>query len=494
MACKIFEAHSLTKVVQWIFLGSANPYVWNESAIRCALLRRQILAELVPYWLGPRVGVANAFGFDWNEDHRAFELHTELSPGRAVDLHHPLRTNGGNQLGELLHEVMAPLQEHLIEAGFDGLVWQAGKGNPVALNNWLYEPRSAGGGTWRWIDLESGVPALAPLNPWALFSFYLPRSVAYGRPLFDDVSPRRLRDYLERHAAGLRSQIGKQGLERLIELSSRLETRQRDWKSLRRIDRSLGYRLSQGEIDQKEAARYRDRPLQWYARESRRAAASALRGTHRLLRRFVDWLGSIDLGQLGVAVGRFLTSQRYRAGVARHYLAGRIDAWRSRGQLGAGDAEVLRSHLDCEESGSYLTDFGVHVAVKPLVKSIEYWVFPALFALGLINEVTLALAVLSGGAIARSAYTVGRIVQSAVRGREKPWFALIVGVVPVFGNFAYPLQVLYSSTEQDEHLARFILYDGCARIGAHLPIWGGRDTLTEHCLNRLPERLPHFRR
>lgn len=71
--------------------------------------------------------------------------------------------------------------------------------------------------------------------------------------------------------------------------------------------------------------------------------------------------------------------------------------------------------------------------------------------------------------------------------------ALLVGALPVVGNFAFPLQILYSSTEGRDHLARFILYDGCARLGEHLPIWGGRDTLTEHRFNRLPDLLPRRR-
>ena len=80
-------------------------------------------------------------------------------------------------------------------------------------------------------------------------------------------------------------------------------------------------------------------------------------------------------------------------------------------------------------------------------------------------------------------------IQSILRDRERPWTALIVGVFPVVGNFAYPLQIAWSSTEDKDDLARFILYDGFARIGEHLPVWGGRDTLTEHVLNRMPDRV-----
>ena len=43
---------------------------------------------------------------------------------------------------------MPALRSHLEFAGFDGLLWQAGHGNPVALNNFLLESASQGGEKW----------------------------------------------------------------------------------------------------------------------------------------------------------------------------------------------------------------------------------------------------------------------------------------------------------------------------------------------------------
>ena len=101
---------------------------------------------------------------------------------------------------------------------------------------------------------------------------------------------------------------------------------------------------------------------------------------------------------------------------------------------------------------------------------------------------------LLGGPAARTLYTSGRLVQAMLHRRERPWAALVVGVFPVFGNFAYPFQLAWSSTEDGDDLARFILYDGFATMGAHLPIWGGHDTLTEHFLNRLPDSVIRLRK
>ena len=101
--------------------------------------------------------------------------------------------------------------------------------------------------------------------------------------------------------------------------------------------------------------------------------------------------------------------------------------------------------------------------------------------------------VLTGGALGRTAYTAGRLIQSAARGYERPWISLGVGVLPVVGNFAYASQMLYSIRGEDEKLARFMLDDGFARLGQILPIWGGEDTWTEHLLNRIPGKIARFR-
>ena len=148
--------------------------------------------------------------------------------------------------------------------------------------------------------------------------------------------------------------------------------------------------------------------------------------------------------------------------------------------MSANDALFLKSHLDQEDSATFATDFGVHLAIKPFVKTFEYWLLPLLYAFGFLSEGWLALSMVAAGPVARSMYTSGRIVQNSIRGKERPWTALLVGVVPVLGTFAFPVQFIRSSQSKEDHLARFLLYDGFARIGAGVPIWGGEDTLTEH--------------
>jgi hypothetical protein len=83
-----------------------------------------------------------------------------------------------------------------------------------------------------------------------------------------------------------------------------------------------------------------------------------------------------------------------------------------------------------------------------------------LFAFGLLGGTTVAILIITGGALGRSAYTLGRMIQSAAHGYEKPWVALVVGVMPLVGNLAYPAQMIYSAGGKDEKLARFMMDDG----------------------------------
>ncbi|MGB5697792.1 MAG: hypothetical protein WBM46_19220 [Polyangiales bacterium] len=484
VARKVFGSEGLTKVVQCVLLGAPNPYVWNEDAIRCAHLRREILAELVDHWLGDELYVARSRGWGWNAEARAFELRTQLVDGRPADLHHPLRASGEDQARNLGGVILPRLQRLLIESGFDGMVWQAGKGNPVALNNFLLDRNREGTAQrWAWIDLESGVPALAPLSPLALFGFYLPRSFRFGRPLFDDVDVERLRAYVR---------AGDWGRKMLDEVEE-LDFRQTRWKTQPRVARSIGYRCARGQLTEEQARWYRNHPVRWYLREATGAMKRLPGGVARRIGEGFRRIAAFPWRAVLTSVARFISSSGYRADLARSYTERRIEAWVARRQMSRGDADSLRSHLGLEDSATFVTDFGVHLALKPFVKSIEYWVCPTLYALGFLSEGWLALIMLTAGPIIRSLYTGGRIVQNALHGKERPWTALMVGTLPVAGNLAFPIQLLRSSQKQADDLARFLLYDGFARVGARIPIWGGEDTLTEHVFNRMADHIARSR-
>jgi hypothetical protein len=488
IARKIFVGDAAAKLVHYVFFGAPNPYTWNEDAIRCALLRREIVGDLVEHWFGSALEVADGLEVGWHEETRSYMLDTRFVDGRPVALHHPFSADHEGQSRDLRKRIMRPLQARLAEAGLDGLVWQAGRGNPVAANNFLrvgVDP--SGDSRWAWIDLESGVPALIPINPLDLLLFYLPKSWRHRRPLFDDVEVKKLRAYVSRNRGSVEQSIGHSRCDELLRRIELLETHQQRWRQMRRAHRSIQYRLGKGEISPEEAEWYRARPLTWYARETRRALGALLRGALWGVRTLVRWVLGLDYLGMARAVWLFVVSQKYRAQLAHALVASRIDRWEARGQLEAAEATNLRGALRHEGIGSYITDFGVHVGIKPAIKSFQWGVLPALFAAGVLGPVTSAVLLVFGGMIGRTAYTLGRIVQATLSGERPPWVALVIGLLPVIGNAAYPVEIVYRGAEREGKLAGFILYDTTTTVGEMVPIWGGRDTGIEHRTNHLSD-------
>lgn len=474
VARKVFGSNGLTKAVQYAFLGAPNPYLWSEPAIRTAVLRRSILAELVEFWFGAKLRVARAYDYAWNAEFRAFEMPCELIEGCHVALHHPYTAPDHAELKDVIRNVMKPLQKRLAEAGCDGLVWQAGRGNPVALNNFMCEGRDdCDGYRWAWIDLESGVPALIPINPLDLLVFYLPKSLLLRRPLFDDVDVDKLRRYVGAQRERLEEKLGDDRVSRLETDIDALAERQREWKSLPRHRRSISYRFAKGSISQEQAERYAKHPWRWYGRESVRAMRSMTMLVVSGACRLVAALAGFNLGRALKGCWNAVRSQEYRERLARDYVATRLAHWRGRGQLSEGDAALLRGHLDSDEGSTSLADFGIHLAVKPLVKVTQLWIMPALWVAGAVDDVFLGFFLVAGGSIVRTLYTLARLIQSARLGHEKPWVALLVGAFPVIGNFAYPTQMFATGTHEHREVAGFILYDTFAGFGRWLPIFFG---------------------
>ena len=490
VARKVFESDALTKLVQVAFLGAPNPYSWNRSAVECAFLRRRILAPLVQYWFGDKLRVAQALEVGWDAERRSYSLVSEYIDGGPPTLHHPENRRGAREVEDLWLFVMKPLSGFLEESGFAGLAWQAGRGNPVALANFLRVAGTDRRSRWVWIDLESGVPALFPLDVRELARFYLPLARRLGRPPFDDVDVVQARAYVEERRAGLRACLGEDVVARITRDLDELEFHQDAWKSQPVHERAIRYRLARGRIDEATARHYVKRPLAWWSRELSRAPWRVARGLADRARRGWGRLCAIPWKRITLGSGAFLVSQGFRSRIARTFVDRRISSWERRGQLLPSEARRLRDQLERAEASEYLTDFGVHVAIKPVVKIVEYVFFGAfLYGSGRIDEATLTLAVLAGGPLARTLYTLGRLFQAACTRRELPWIALATGAIPVVGNLAYALQIVSSSRDEEGFVAQFILYDACSTIGRRLPVWGGPDTLIEHAFNHVPDRV-----
>jgi hypothetical protein len=479
IARKVFSGDRLGKMVHYLFFGAPNPYTWNRDAIQSARLRRLILTELVKDWMGERLEVSTAFGASWNREARAWQLDTKFLPGRPPLLLHPRRPVL-DEAEQLIREVMEPLQQRLREFGFDGLVWQAGRGNPVAMNNFLL---MNGGEAPRFalIDLESGVPALFPLNPLALLLFYLPKSLRYRRALFDDVDCRKLRKQLQ--AEGLDGHP-------LTGWVNDLETHQRKWKRMPWRERGLRYQLSQGQLTEAQANWFRQRPVRWYWREAKRATVKIARLIfYRIPRKALQKIRSLRPLQFLRRGWELTRSVEARSELAREYVTERLAVWRDRGQMRQEDHDAFLEDLETDEVSTYMGDFGAHLGLKATAQLVEALVLSALFAAGWIGGTVVAIVILADGLIYRTSYTLYRSLQAAARLRPLPWVALGVGVFPLIGTLAYPAQMIWSAAGEKDDLARFIVYDTFTRIGTSLPIWGGEDTRTEHFFNRLAHRI-----
>ncbi len=498
LACKVFDSRGLTRLVQWFTLGAPNPYMWNIDAAKCAKIRRDLLQSLVPIWMDGKVNVAGAKDVIWDSAEKTFELRTRYIHGRAAKLHHPLKDNLDDEAVCLWQQTMPKLRLHLEQAGFDGLLWQAGIGNPVALNNFLFEDTNDEAQTDQqlatkdslvWIDLESGVPAIFPASLKVLFQYSLPHWWRLGRPMFDDVDIVRLHGYLESNAKELQLALGENGYESLKCNAARLGEHQQKWKSIGRLHSSILYRLAQGEISDLQADYFSNHRFRWVFSELGRAVQAFPRTLHKSLLAIGKYLPQFNLLKIVRNSWRFLVSHKNREEMIHGYLDDRIREWSDRGQLSDAHAQSFREQIGSPNSSVYIMDFGIHIAIKPAVKAVQIWLLPTLFAFGMLSGPATAFLILVGGALGRTIYTTGRLIQSVVTGQERPWVALVVGVFPIIGNMAYPIQMIYSAGGKDQKLAQFMLDDAFSRIGHYFPIWGGEDTWTEHMFNRIPQKI-----
>lgn len=491
LAVKVFLGDPAGDLVTTLLTGAPAPYAWNDAAVRAAAHRRNVLAELVTFWFGDLLRVARARDVRWNPRARAWELRAELVDGRPAALHHPFSAATDGEQAELVEQVMRPLQGHLRSAGFVGMLWQAGLGNPVAADNFLRD--RSGASRWVWIDLESGVPALFPLDPRPLLGTYLPWSLRLGRPLFDDTDVGALRAYVAQHRGRLHETLSDEALRTLEREIDHLEAAQAEWKRPGRLESGVTAALARGRIDEATAAHYYERPLAWVAAEMRRQLGRAGRQALEAVQEAMRWLRAMRPAEAVRGAWRFATSHTVRERAARRLVLQRIRSWRRRGAMSSREVAYLRRRSREIDQAAYLSDFVTHLALKPVYKAVAWVVLPIGVQAGFVPVWLAAGALVAGGSVTRTAYTLCRGVQSLVRRRAFPWTALVVGALPVVGSAAYPAQILRSSASRDGKLAGLILYDTVTTVGRRIPVWGGADSRVEHWFNRQGDLLVRHR-
>ena len=171
--------------------------------------------------------------------------------------------------------------------------------------------------------------------------------------------------------------------------------------------------------------------------------------------------------------------------MTRWYLNKEINKWHSRKLFTDTDSSFLKNELEKDDKSSYLTDFSIHMGIKPFVKIFSLIIMPLLIAGGLFSLQSGAIIILASGPVARTLYTVWRMTHSLIKSKPHfPLIALFVGLFPVIGNLAYPAELIYQSTGNSSKVSKFIIYSFSAKVGSKLPIWGGKDSEIEHLFNR----------
>lgn len=263
--------------------------------------------------------------------------------------------------------------------------------------------------------------------------------------------------------------------------------------------RGIIYQLKKQKITQAQADWYSKHILLWYGKEFLLLLKRALvKLFWKLPVKLFKLLISINYWQALKNFVRFTFIGKYRKTIAENYLKQQVTNWEERQQLNKRQSDFLRDQIEHESTSPYLADFIILMGLKPLTNIIEWVVIPTLYATGVINEVALAAGVTMGGMVYRTLYTIGRMLYERIKfGREHVhprWVALFVGLIPTAGNAAYPIQIIYSASSKSREVAEFLTYSIGAGIGARIPIWGGKDTRTEHFFNHISDIIIRKRR
>jgi hypothetical protein len=493
-ALKVFHAEGATRVIQDVFLGHPNPYTWSVDACETAHRRRRVLAALTRALLGPDLRVATSLGAVRDATTGRLALLTEWVQGRAPRLRGPFSLEACEHDRTALRRAMKAFQGLARESGMWGLLWQAGWGNPVAANNFLLlAPPSPEGVPVAWIDLESAYPPLASPSPWAQLCLYLPRSVRSalrtGQPLFDDVDVPTLRRFLDAHAARLVERLGAAEHAVLLEDVEALAQAQARWKAVSRLDGQLAWREQAGELTPSQAAWYRGHKLAFVGRLVGEVAWTLLRLPVRIAVGLARRLWRMQLLRRLRAFGAFLVSDAARQRAIDAYVDARLAEWSTRGQISPAERAALLAEREEPAARHLLTDLVCQsLGTVPFSETLRATA-AVLLVRGQVDPALGGLLVATPGSFTRPLYAFLRLLGG--RPRWAHALAMPLSTAPLVGKAAYcvPLALVGRRSGSVGPLGAFLYYDSLARVGRRLPIWGGRDTATEHFTNRTVGRF-----
>ena len=177
-------------------------------------------------------------------------------------------------------------------------------------------------------------------------------------------------------------------------------------------------------------------------------------------------------------------SSRYQSWLGKQHMEASITKWQDRQRITAAEAQGLRQSLHGEHVRVYARGFGMHLGLKaigPMLGPAKLGGLAAYIAGGSVWFLLIPFALTP---MLRSLITMASLW--SMRNMRVPHAeALIVGLLPTVGTLAFPLQMFTSHRD----LSIFLIRDAAARLGRHLPIYGGPDSRTEMATIRAADYL-----
>ncbi len=170
----------------------------------------------------------------------------------------------------------------------------------------------------------------------------------------------------------------------------------------------------------------------------------------------------------------FCVSGSFQSELGRLLIRSRIEHWRKSERLSVAEADALHRQLDSPAVDEYVRCFGLQIGLKlllPVVMSLKIGGAAASVASGNPFYFLFMLMLLP---MLRTGVTLWRMIASGHAAADYR-DALVVGIVPVVGSLAYPVQMYAKFSD----LSLFLLRDFAGRVGCWLPIYGGKDSRTE---------------
>ncbi len=166
-------------------------------------------------------------------------------------------------------------------------------------------------------------------------------------------------------------------------------------------------------------------------------------------------------------------SGRFQRAYGRHAIRSAIADWAAAGRLHAGEYEPLQRESASNELDEYARCFGMHLSLKLITPILLPLKIGGVAVFAATGEAIYLMPMLISP-ILRTAITLWRMFRNGRRGLQYGE-ALLIGMLPVLGNLAYPVQ-MYASHRR---LSTFLIRDSAARLARWLPIYGGQNSRLE---------------